>query len=308
MITVEKTPKLTISDEAIERSTRRHNMLMTIIPAAGLIAAIVTTWKWGGEVWELSLMFLMFSLLMIGIEVGVHRYFTHKSFETKPAVRAILAILGSMAGQGPVIYWAANHRLHHNYSDEQNDPHSPQRSLWHAHMGWLFDHQTPNTAYFTGDLLRDPVLFRLNRLYVLWVIIGCTIPTLIGWGLTATWRGALGGFLWGGLVPLFLAQHAMFSINSICHAFGRRPFNTHDESRNNIWLVLPTFGEAWHNNHHAFPSSARTGLRPWQIDPGGGLIEILKLLGLAWNVRIPTKQKIEEKMNTNTIRKGGTNP
>lgn len=295
MVTLEKTPKITISDQAMKMSRLRHNM-MAIIPVLGFIAAIVSIGSWGISIWEASLMVVMFTLLMIGIEVGVHRYFAHKSFETKPVIRATLAILGSMGGQGPIIYWVANHRLHHGYSDKQQDPHSPRRGIWHAHVGWLFDHETPNSAYFAGDLLRDPTLFKLNRLYPLWLILGSAIPTLIGWGLTGTWRGALGGLLWGGLVPIFLVQNAMFSINSICHKFGRQPFNTHDESRNNVWLALPTFGQSWHNNHHAFPSSARTGLFRWQVDPGGWVIGILKSLGLAWNVKIPTKEMIKGKM------------
>lgn len=291
-----KSPRLTVLDESIERSTRRHNRVITVVPFLGLIAALALVWKWGISYWEPVLMISMFFFLMIGIEVGVHRYFAHKSFEATPLIRVVLAILGSMTAQGPIIYWVANHRLHHTYSDEQNDPHSPRQGLWHAHMGWLFHHETPNTAYFTSDLLRDPVLFKLNRLYLLWVSLACAIPTLIGWGLTGTWKGALNGFLWGAMIPIFLAQHAMFSINSICHAFGRQPFGKKDKSRNNIWLSLPTLGESWHNNHHAFPSSASTGFKWWQIDIGGWIIKTLKWLGLAWNLKVPSKQVIEEKM------------
>lgn len=306
MSQTEKLPKITISDDLIKKSTLRHNWLVVLLPTMGFIFAIGSIFVWGIHFWEILLLISMYAILMTGVEVGIHRHFSHKAFEARPVVRAILALLGSMAFQGPFIYWVANHRRHHTYSDHLHDLHSPHfrenskgggiRGLWYAHVGWFFDHGITNTAYFAGDLLRDPVLFKINQYYLYWVLLGLVIPTLIGWNLTATWEGAIGGLLWGGFTAIFLAQHSMFSINSITHYFGSRPFQTQDESRNNIWLALPTFGQAWHNNHHAFPSSAVTGLKWWQIDIGGRIIRGLGKLGLAWNLKIPTTPMIEEKL------------
>ena len=214
-------------------------------------------------------------------------------------MRAALAIMGAMSGQGPVIYWVALHRLHHEHSDEALDPHSPRfgskvRGFWHAHIGWMFRHDIPNTAFYAKDLLKDALLARVNRLYPLWFAMGFLLPTTIGGLMTHTLWGAFEGLLWGGFVRLFFLQHVIWSINSVCHVFGARPHPTRDWSRNNAWLAIPSFGESWHNNHHHAPSCAVHGTEPWQIDVAGSAIRLLSLLGLARRVNLPgpTERKI----------------
>lgn len=268
---------------------------LVVIPLAGVIAAGELAWRTGIGAVEVGTLVAMYALTTAAVTVGFHRHLAHRAFRTTFATRMILAIAGSMAAQGPVIYWTANHRRHHLHADRPGDPHSPHvngerpcgrlRGLIHAHVGWLFAHDLTDCARYVPDLLRDAALVRINRLYLVWVALGLALPALAAGLLTGTARGALTGFLWGGLVRIFVLQHATFSINSICHVFGRRSFPTHDHSTNNVWLALISFGEAWHNNHHAAPRSARFGLRWWQVDVGAVLIRGLELLGLAWNVR-----------------------
>ena len=207
---------------------------------------------------------------------------THRSFKTSAPLRALFAALGSAAIEGPVIEWVSNHRKHHQYSDQPGDPHSPHvdhgsgwsgalRGLFHAHVGWIFaGGALANEERYAKDLIADPVVKFIDRTFVLWVLAGLAFPFALGYALTGgSIVGGLTGLLWGGAVRIVFLHHATFSINSLCHFFGRRGFQTHDESRNNVWLALPTLGEAWHNNHHAFPTSARHGLRWWQLDPSG---------------------------------------
>jgi stearoyl-CoA desaturase (delta-9 desaturase) len=239
----------------------------------------------------------MYGITVIGIDVGLHRLVAHRAFQTTSAVRACLCILGSMAAQGPVLFWVAIHRRHHALSDQPGDPHSPHlegdglrgtlRGLWHAHTGWLFKHQLPRGAAYITDLINDRSMRKVSRLYFLWVALGLTIPAALGWWLHGTWWGALRGFVWGGLVRIFLVQHVTWSINSICHLFGTRPFANVDHSANNAWLALLSFGESWHNNHHAFPSAAFHGFRWWQIDVAGYVIRALGWIGLAWGIKKP---------------------
>jgi stearoyl-CoA desaturase (delta-9 desaturase) len=250
------------------------------------------------------LFLVMYLLTMIGGSVGFHRLLSHRSFQTSAPVRAALIILGSMTAQGTPLYWASNHRRHHQFSDQPGDPHSPYlkddkplgllRGLWHSHTGWSFDHAITNTHAYCKDLLADPILVRLNRLYFVWVFIGLLLPALIGGVVSFTWKGALTGFLWGGLVRVCLTYHSTCSINSIAHTFGGRPFDTREQSRNNFWLALPTVGEAWHNNHHAFVNSPFFGLKWWQIDIGGLFVTALEKLRLAWQVKRPTAKMIED--------------
>ncbi len=271
---------------------------MAVIPTLGFMGAILCLWKFGIGFFEVTILVVMYTATVIGVEVGFHRYFTHKTFEAKPWVKMILAVLGSMACEGPIIFWVANHRRHHAYSDQPNDPHSPYiykteklggfRGFWHAHMGWTFDHEAPNTAYFAKDLLRDPGIFKVNKWYFYWIFIGLLAPTLLGGVLIGTWIGAFQGLLFGGLARIFLVQHASFSVNSFCHMFGRQAFNTGDHSKNNIWLAIPTFGQAWHNNHHAFPNSAKMGFNWWQVDLGGWFLWMLGKLNWVSKVRGPT--------------------
>ena len=202
-----------------------------------------------------------------------------------------------MAAQGPVVFWVATHRRHHAFSDQADDPHSPVpsscgvaaklRGLFHSHLGWLFRSELTNPMQYGPDILRDPLTFKLNQYYPLWVVLGLALPMLGSFAVTGTWIGLARGFLWGGLVRILLVHHATWSVNSICHAYGKREFETRDESRNNAWLVLSSMGGSWHNNHHAFPNSAYTGIRRWQIDPSGWIIRLLARVGLVWNVKTP---------------------
>jgi stearoyl-CoA desaturase (Delta-9 desaturase) len=269
---------------------------VTVLP---ILALGVVGWQVWSELlgWHDLLVFaIMYVLTGLGVTVGFHRLFTHRSFKTTKGVRAVLAALGSMAIEGPVISWVADHRKHHVYSDREGDPHSPHvdhghglkgalRGLVHAHVGWLFIHtQRGLKSRYAPDLIADPVVSWISRTFVVWVLAGLALPFLLGWLITGTLFGALTGLLWGGAVRMLVLHHATYSINSLCHFFGRQRFKTGDESRNLWWLSVFTFGEAWHNNHHAFPTSARHGLGRFQIDPSAWVIWALEKTGLAWDV------------------------
>ena len=232
----------------------------------------------------------------LGVTVGFHRLLTHRSFKTGPAVRGILAAIGSAAIEGPVISWVADHRKHHTFSDEEGDPHSPHvghgggwrgtlRGLFHAHLGWLFIHtERGSKQRFARDLIADPVVSFVDRTFVIWAVLGLAVPFGLGYAIGGTLVAALTALLWGGAVRVFVVHHFTYSINSVCHVFGRRRFATGDESRNVFWLSLPTLGESWHNNHHAFPTSASHGLRRWELDPTALVIRALEAAGLVWDV------------------------
>jgi stearoyl-CoA desaturase (Delta-9 desaturase) len=270
--------------------------LVTVVPFALLGLAAWQLWNKALNWHDLTVFAIVYAATGLGITVGFHRLFTHRSFKTSAPLRAIFAALGSAAVEGPVISWVADHRKHHAFSDEEGDPHSPHvghgsgwrgalRGLFHAHLGWLFIHtQRGSKTRFAPDLLKDPVVRFVDATFVLWVVVGLAIPFGLGWALGGTVIAGLTGLLWGGAVRMFVLHHATYSINSLCHMFGRQPFETKDESRNLGWLATITFGEGWHNNHHAFPTSAIHGLRRWQFDPSAMLIWMLEKLGLAWDV------------------------
>jgi len=292
--------KITIGNDQLKQLQRRFALATVLIPFLGSVLAIGLLWRCGIGAVEVALLVSMYALSIIGITVGFHRHFAHCAFKTNIAVRIILAILGSMAAQGPVIHWVSNHRRHHQYSDQPGDPHSPHlyegiRGLWHGHIGWMLNSEVTNAAVFAKDLLQDSGIAKVNRLYLTWVILGLAIPGVIGGVVTGTWMGAWQGFLWGGLVRIFLAHHVTWSINSITHLYGSRTFDTSEQSTNNLWLAIPTFGEAWHNNHHAFPNSGKFGLQWWQIDLGYWVIRALEFAGLVWKVKTPTAAMIEAK-------------
>ena len=287
----------------IQRTEERVALAMVIIPFVGFIAAIVLLWGRGITLLELVLMTVMYCISCAGIGVGFHRHFTHRAFETNKVMRALLAISGSMAGQGPLLFWAAIHRRHHAYSDKEGDPHSPHlhgeegvkgliKGLWQAHTGWLLVPQKRNWIRYVPDLLRDPVIRKVNRSYFLWMAVGLVAPAAIGGLWTMSLRGAFFGFLWGGLVRIFLLHHVTWSINSICHVYGKRPFQSKDLSTNNVWLSVISFGEAWHHNHHTFPRSAKFGLEWWQIDINAIIIRAMEKVGLAKNVNVPSAKAI----------------
>jgi len=276
-----------------------------IVPFVGVLVAIYGLWGWGFSWTELIILAVMCTATGLGITIGYHRLFTHQSFETTGCIKFLLGVLGSMAVEGPLLRWVATHRRHHQHSDGHDDPHSPHRfgsgtrsvlaGWWHAHIGWIFKPSAPGLDRYIGDLQQDRTLWHVNRLFGAWVALGLLIPAVAGGLITGTWRGALLGFLWGGLVRVFLVHHTTWSINSVCHLWGMRPFQTRDMSRNNILFGVFGLGEGWHNNHHAFPTSARHGLRWWQLDVSYGIICLLQRLGLAWNVRVPTREAIRTK-------------
>ncbi|MBE9045182.1 acyl-CoA desaturase [Pleurocapsales cyanobacterium LEGE 10410] len=276
-----------------------------LIPTLGLLVTVALIPTIGIDLIAVYLLVGMYVLTTLGLEVGFHRHFSHCAFQTTTAMRVALAIFGSMAGMGHVIHWVSHHRGHHQGSDRPVDPHSPHINaegkkleglggLWHAHIGWFFKSEFPNVL-LTKDLLRDPVMVKVNQLYLFWVFLGFAIPAALGGILIGTWSGVLQGLLWGGFVRVFLAHHAFWGINSICHVYGSRPFVTGDRSTNNLWLAIPTMGESWHNNHHAFSNSAIVGLNWWQIDPSAWVIRALAVVGLVWDVKAPSTAAIESK-------------
>jgi stearoyl-CoA desaturase (delta-9 desaturase) len=286
---------------------RVANLLGVAVPAAGLVVAIVLLWDRLVGPLELGVAFGLYVITGLGISVGFHRLFAHRSFETGRSLRVLLAVLGSMAVEGPVVKWVANHRMHHTYADEHGDPHSPHvgagggvvgslRGLWHAHAGWTMtaSHRAAPERY-ARDLLADPALRFVDRTFAVWAVAGLALAFGIGYAVFGTLRGALLTLLWGGLVRIFALHHVTFSINSLCHFMGGRRFQTGDESRNLAWLAPFSLGEAWHNNHHAFPTSARHGLGRFQFDPSAWLINVLERCGLAWDVvRIsPERQRMK---------------
>lgn len=280
--------------------TRAHkvvNLIGVSVPPIGLIAAIVLLWNRAIGPLELALMVSGYVVTCLGVTLGYHRMFTHRAFESSRVFRAIIAVLGSMAVEGSVITWVADHRKHHTFTDQEGDPHSPHlagpgfwgavKGLWHAHLGWLFE--TVGTAErerFAADLLRDGVLRVIDKLFFVWAGLSFAIPFALGWLIGGGIGAALTALLWGGLVRVFLLHHVTWSINSVCHFFGRKRFAIEDESRNVFWLAPLSMGEAWHHNHHAFPTSAFHGLSRWErvADPTGLLIWLLEKLGIVWNV------------------------
>lgn len=282
-----------IEHETLDRVVR--TLVFALPPAALVLGGWLS---WGGALhWpDLLIMVVIYVATGLGITVGYHRLFTHRSFKTTRAVRVTLAVLGSMAVEGPVIEWVATHRKHHRFTDVPGDPHSPHldgapgwrgalRGLAHAHVGWMFGGKDmANPRRYAKDLLTDRDLQFISRTFPLWVLAGLAAPFGLGVALTGSLAGGLTALLWGGAVRILLLHHVTFSINSLCHYFGRRPFPTPDQSRNLAWLAPLAFGEAWHNNHHAFPTSARHGLGRRQLDPGGWLITRLQRAHLAWDV------------------------
>ena len=291
------------------RLERNVNITAVFVPFLGVIAAAVLLWNHFLNARDLAIFAVMYLLTAIGITVGFHRLLTHRAFQTRPWLRYTLAVLGSMALQGPVIDWVADHRKHHTFTDEEGDPHSPHAGhgaglrgmvagLWHAHVGWLFEtHGQASSKRFARDLVEDPTMRRINKSFPLIALGSLALPFLLGFALSggSLVAGGLSALLWAGLVRIFLVHHITWSINSICHFFGRRRFDTDDESTNVFWLALPSLGEAWHHNHHAFPRSAYHGLRWWEFDLSGLFISGLARVGLAWNVvRITPERQLQK--------------
>jgi stearoyl-CoA desaturase (delta-9 desaturase) len=236
--------------------------------------------------------------IQLGVTAGFHRHFAHGSFAARPLIRTTLAVLGCMAGQGTPVFWVALHRMHHELSDREGDPHSPNvkrypsagraSGLFYAYFGWIFRHPVPNPTYYARDLLRDPMIMRANRGYLLWMALGLLLPGALGALAAREWTGVVACVLWGGPVRMFVGHNMIWWITSFAHSFGRRDFVTNDRSTNNFWLAIPTLGESWHNNHHSFPRAATLDFLPWQLDITGSTIRLLGKLGLVYNIRAPS--------------------
>jgi stearoyl-CoA desaturase (Delta-9 desaturase) len=274
-------------------------VVITTLPLLGLAATLWWGWGRGVSGVDVGLLVGLYVATGLGITVGYHRMLTHQSFKAPTPVRVLFAVLGSMAVQGAVIDWVATHRRHHAYTDVPGDPHSPHvdagdgvtgllKGLWYAHLGWLFAPDATVGQVWAPDLLKDDAIRRVHKLFPWLVLATFLLPAALGGILTASWAGAWSGLLWGGLVRMMLLHHVTWSINSICHVFGTKPFNAHDESRNNPVMALLAFGEGWHNAHHAFPASARHGLRWWEFDASWIVIRSLAALRLARDVKLPT--------------------
>ena len=274
-----------------------------IIPVVALVAAVMLTWGWGITLLDVVIATIAYFGTGLGVTVGFHRHFTHKSFKATRPMKVALAITGSLAFQGSIVSWVADHRRHHAFSDKEGDPHSPWlfgtgplalvRGFWHAHMGWLFDRDKTNARRFAPDLLADRDVAAVDRQFVLLTAVSLGVPALLGGLLSWSWWGALTAFLWGGPVRVGLLHHVTWSINSICHMAGRRPFGTRDRSANVWWLAVLSFGESWHNLHHADPTCARHGVKRGQIDMSARLIWLFEKFGWVHSVRWPTPQRLE---------------
>ena len=278
-------------------------LLFNAIPLLGALCAVILAVAVRPSLLDYALLASMWTISGLGVSVGFHRHFTHRSFKTTRSVRWLLGVAGSMAAQGSVIAWVAIHRRHHECSDSAGDPHSPHndsghtlsllRGLLHSHCRWMWSHDMPNPAYYAPDLLQDSVVRSVNRIYVLSVIAGIAIPFGVGWVIGGSLLSAFTGALWGGCVRILLGDNIIWSINSLCHLFGARRFDTHDESRNLALLCIPSFGESWHNNHHAFPTSAALGHEWWELDIGYLLVKVLERLSLVHDVRTPATTSID---------------
>ncbi|WP_214369964.1 acyl-CoA desaturase [Pseudonocardia sp. H11422] len=277
--------------------------VFVIVPLLALVAAVPFAWGWGLGWTDVVIAGVSYVLSGLGITVGYHRYFTHGSFKANRPLRIALAVSGSLAMQGPVIDWVADHRRHHAFSDKEGDPHSPWlygtgpaalvKGFWHSHMGWLFDRDQTNEERFTPDLLADADIRRVDRLFGLWSVLTLLVPALLGGLLTWSWWGALTAFFWGGLVRVALLHHVTWSINSVCHMWGDRPFAARDHSAN-VWpLAIASFGESWHNLHHADPTCARHGVKRGQVDISARVIWAFEKLGWATSVRWPTQRRLD---------------
>ena len=274
-------------------------LIAVIVPFIATIYAIWALWNRAVHLSDILLLLGMYAFITIGVTVGFHRMLTHRSFKPHPVVKFLLLVFGSMSLEGAALEWAATHVKHHAHADREGDPHSPVEGFVHAHLGWLFKDKMADPNVYCRNLVNDPIVVFVSRTFLLWVALSLIIPYAIG-----GWSG----LLWAGLVRIFLVHHVTWSVNSVCHTFGMREFETSDQSRNE-WIVgLLAFGEGWHNNHHAFPRSAFHGLHWWQFDLSGYLIRLLERVGLATEVyRIPTEKlakrykKAGESLNTTTV-------
>ncbi|HEX3899244.1 MAG TPA: acyl-CoA desaturase [Mycobacteriales bacterium] len=291
-------------------SARAEQVILLVLigfPLLAVLAAVPVAWGWGLGWHDIVIAFVMYAISGHGVTVGFHRYFTHGAFKTKKAVRVAMAIAGSLAIEGPVIRWVADHRRHHAYSDRDGDPHSPWKygedlrslikGLWHAHIGWMFDIEQTNHERYAPDLLADSAIVKVSKAFPWLSAVSLLTPPLVGYLWSGfAWQGAVTAFFWASLVRVALLHHVTWSINSICHAVGKRPFTSRDKAGNVWWLAIPSMGESWHNLHHADPTAARHGVLRGQLDSTGRIIWTMEKLGLAYDVRWPSPERIQAKL------------
>jgi stearoyl-CoA desaturase (delta-9 desaturase) len=303
-------------DEPASLFQRVITAIFVGLPMLALVAAIPFAWGWGLGWHDVVIAAVFYWITGLGITVGYHRYFTHGSFKAKTPLRIALAVAGTMAMQGPVLTWVSDHRRHHRYSDKEGDPHSPWRygndtkalakGLLFAHLLWLFDTNQTSEEKYSPDLLADKNIRLVSRLFVPLVGVSLFLPALIGglWGMS--WHGAITAFFWAGLVRITFLHHVTWSINSICHTFGTEEFQVRDKSRNVSWLAIASFGESWHNLHHADPTCARHGALKGQIDQSARVIWVFEKLGWAYDVRWPDEARLTAKRPLNAKRSLGS--
>jgi stearoyl-CoA desaturase (Delta-9 desaturase) len=300
----------------LDRQRPRAEQLLVnvfvVVPMLALVAAVPLAWGWGLTWTDIALATAFYLLSGFGVTVGLHRYFTHRSFTARRGLRNALAIAGSLALQGDVVTWVADHRRHHAYADREGDPHSPwlfgtgpaalAKGFWHSHMGWLFGRDRTNAERFAPDLLADRDIARIARLFPLWTVLSLLTPALLGGLISMSLWGAVTAFFWAGLVRAAVLHHVTWSINSICHMIGNRPFTARGKATN-VWpLAIVSMGESWHNLHHADPTCARHGVRPGQVDASARLIWLFERLGWVRQVRWPTKTRLAQLADGATTR------
>jgi stearoyl-CoA desaturase (Delta-9 desaturase) len=280
--------------------------ILVLVPFIALLAAVPALWGWGLGWHDVVLALAFYVVSGLGVTVGFHRYFTHGGFKAKRWLRITLALAGSLAVQGPVIRWVADHRRHHMFSDKEGDPHSPWRfgtsvgaltkGMWHAHMGWLFNRERTNEERFTPDLLADRDLRRIDNLFPVWLTVTLLAPPLIGGLWSMSWHGALTAFFWASLVRISFLHHITWSVNSVCHVIGERPFTARDKSANFWPLAIISFGESWHNSHHADPTCARHGVLKGQLDVSARVIRWFERFGWVYDVRWPNPERMQSRL------------
>jgi len=309
--TAKLTPRTPKKHVRLSLGGRIATFIGVTVPFVGLVTAIIFLWGWGFHWTELAILLGMYSATVLGVTVGFHRLFVHRSFETYLPVKVLLTAVGSMAVQGTMIHWVGLHRWHHQHSDSIEDVHSPHHGgggilgflygFWHSHIGWAFHADPPGLDRYVQDLQKSPTLRVASSLFPLWAILGLLVPAAIGGAVAGSWWGAWIGLLWGGFVRIFLVHHVTWSVNSVCHIWGSRPFRSEDESRDNALFGLLAFGEGWHNSHHAFPTSARHGLRWWQLDFSYWFIRALAFCGCAWNLKLPSREAQQRERRTKSL-------